>query len=228
MDAPPRGTREVHFELDQLIQAVGYVGLFGIIFAESGLLVGVFLPGDSLLFTAGLLASQGHFSLPLLAGTCVSAAITGDAVGYLFGRRVGRRLFDRPDSRWFKREHLLLAEAFYAKHGGKAIILARFLPVVRTFAPIVAGAAGMHYPRFALYNVLGGLLWGAGLTVAGYVVGNVAPDVDRYLLPIILGIILVSVLPTGLHLARERLGRVAPTVRARLLGRAVAVDPDAS
>jgi len=216
----------LHFDLEQLLQAGGYIGLFGIIFAESGLLFGVFLPGDSLLFTAGLLASQGYFSLPMLAATCSIAAITGDAFGYLFGRRVGRALFERRDSRWFRREHLLVAEAFYEKHGGKAIVLARFLPIVRTFAPIIAGVAAMSYPRFALYNVLGGVLWGAGLTVTGYLLGSIVPDVDRYLLPLIAGIVLASILPTVLHVGKEHRLRLVAAVRARFARREPTLEAD--
>ena len=193
----------MHWDIVELIRAVGYVGIFSIIFAESGLLFGVFLPGDSLLFTAGFLASQGLLSLPVLILGCVVAAVSGDAVGYIFGKRVGRRLYARDDSRWFRRKHLLAAEAFYQRHGGKAIIIARFVPIVRTFAPIVAGAANMRYRRFALFNVVGGFLWGLGLPAAGYILGSAIPDVDRYLLPIVAAIVIASVLPNVLHLTRE-------------------------
>ncbi|TAK27054.1 MAG: DedA family protein [Chloroflexota bacterium] len=192
----------MHWDLADLIRAVGYLGLFAIVFAESGLFFGFFLPGDSLLFTAGFLASQGMLNLGLLIALFVVAAITGDAVGYTFGRRVGRRFFERKDSRWFKDKHLQAAEAFYEKHGGKTVVIARFIPVVRTFAPIVAGMANMRYRRFAVYNIAGGALWGGGVTLAGYLLGSVVPDVDRYLLPIILAIIVISALPTGVHLAR--------------------------
>lgn len=201
----------VHFDLVWWLKTVGYLGLFFIIFSESGLLIGVAFPGDSLLFTAGFLASQGFFNLPLLIAVCVVAAIAGDSVGYAFGHRIGRRLFERPDSRWFKRRHLLAAEAFYEKHGGKTIVMARFLPVVRTFAPIVAGVAEMPYRRFLTFNVAGGLLWGAGLPAAGYWLGSAIPDVDRYLIPIVLAIIVLSVLPSVIHLVsahREELRRV--------------------
>ncbi|MHB1131243.1 MAG: DedA family protein [Chloroflexota bacterium] len=208
----------MHWDIVELIRAVGYVGVFFIVFAESGLLFGVFLPGDSLLFTAGFLASQGHLSLPVLVVGCVIAAITGDAVGYAFGRRVGRRLYERDDSRWFKRKHLLAAEAFYERHGGKAIVIARFLPIVRTFAPVVAGTANMRYRRFALFNIIGALLWGLGLPVAGYLLGNAIPDVDRYLLPILAAIIFLSVLPSLLHVLRE-LGGPAAAWRALRQGR---------
>ena len=193
-----------HELLEKLIKAVGYPGVFAIVFAESGLLIGMLLPGDSLLFTAGLLASQGLFDITLLVLGCVVAAIAGDSVGYAFGRRVGRRLFERPDSRWFKQKHLRATEAFYEKHGGKTIILARFLPIVRTLAPVVAGVCNMQYRRFALFNVVGGVLWGAGVTLAGYVLGATIPDIDRYLLPIIAVIILASVLPSLAHVAADR------------------------
>lgn len=191
-------------DLSELIITAGYVGIFAVIFAESGLLIGFFLPGDSLLFTAGFLASQGYFSLPLLCVLCAVGAIAGDSVGYAFGRRVGRRLFMREDSRLFKKRHLERAEAFYEKHGAKTIVLARFMPVVRTFAPIVAGISLMNYRRFVTYNIVGGLLWGVGVTVAGYVLGSTIPDVDKYLLPIIVVIVVVSVLPSAIHLLRER------------------------
>lgn len=194
-------------DLVELIKTVGYLGIVAIVFAESGLLVGILLPGDSLLFTAGFLASQGFLNLWILVPLIVAAAILGDAVGYWFGRRVGRRLYERPNSRFFKREHLLAAEAFYEKHGGKTIVLARFLPIIRTMAPIVAGVSAMRYRRFAMFNVAGALLWGAGVTVGGYLLGNVIPDPDRYLLPVIAVIILISALPTLLHAASARLRR---------------------
>jgi membrane-associated protein len=167
------------------------------------LLIGFFLPGDSVLFTAGFLASQGYFSLPLLCVLCGVAAITGDSVGYMFGRRVGRRLFMREDSTFFKKKYLERAEAFYEKHGSKTIVIARFMPVVRTFAPIVAGISDMHYRRFVTYNIVGGLLWGVGVTIAGYLLGSVIPDVDKYLLPIIVLIVVVSVLPSAIHILRD-------------------------
>ena len=191
-----------------LIAAFGtfaYVGLFAIIFAETGLFVGFFLPGDSLLFAAGVLASLGEqgLQLPFVVLICVVAAILGNLVGFTFGRRVGRPLFDRPDSRFFKRKHLLATEAFYEKHGGKTIVLARFLPFVRTFAPIVAGIGEMNYRRFVFYTVAGGLLWGVTLPVAGYMLGEALGDnIDRFLLPVILGIIAVSLMPAVIQLLR--------------------------
>lgn len=190
------------FELRALLEAIGYLGIFAIIFAESGLLIGFFLPGDSLLFTAGFLASQGIFNILWLAGLCFLAAVLGDSVGYAFGHRVGRRIFTREDSIIFHKHNLQRAQAFYDRHGGKTIILARFLPVVRTFAPILAGVGSMPYQRFLWYNVVGGALWAMGLTVLGYYLGSAIPDVDQYLLPVVIGIIALSVLPAIVHILR--------------------------
>lgn len=199
------------FDLRQLVEVVGLAGVAAIVFAESGLLIGFFLPGDSLLFTAGFLASQGAFSIIPLVLVCFAAAVVGDSVGYAFGHRVGRRIFTKDDSLLFHRTNLLRAEQFYTRHGGKTIILARFLPIVRTFAPILAGVGAMAYPRFLAYNVVGGALWAIGLTILGYFLGSAIPDVDRYLLPIVVGIIVLSVLPTVAHVLRHR------EDRARLL-----------
>lgn len=201
------------FDLVWLIKTVGYVGIFTMIFAESGLLIGFFLPGDSLLFTAGFLASQGFFNIAMLCALTFVAAVTGDSVGYTFGRRVGRRLFRKEDSLFFHKDNLLHAQAFYEKHGGKTIVLARFLPFIRTFAPIVAGIGLMHYPRFLFFNLVGGFLWAICLPVAGFFLGKAIPDVDRYLLPIIAGIVVISLLPSVLHLlrngdSRQRISRI--------------------
>lgn len=206
----------LHFDLEELIRTVGYLGLFGIIFAETGLLIGFFLPGDSLLFTAGFLASQDYFNIWVLTLVCFVAAVTGDAVGYTFGRRVGRGLFQRPESRLFRPQHLLRAEAFFERHGGKAVVLARFLPVVRTFVPIVAGVGAMRYPRFALFNVIGGVLWAIGLPWAGFFLGSTIPNVDRYLLPIIVGIIVISIAPTAIHVWRESGDEITAAVRQQI------------
>jgi membrane-associated protein len=198
-------------DLKELISGVGYWGLFGIVFAESGLYFGFFLPGDSLLFTAGLLASPSLqdrqvFELPLLIVLLSVAAIAGDSVGYWSGQKFGRKLFQREDSVWFHRRHLDRAHEFYERHGGKAIILARFLPVVRTFVPIVAGMALMSYPKFLFYNVIGGLTWVISMTAGGFFFGSLLPpdEVDKYLLPALAVIIAVSIAPTALHLYRER------------------------
>lgn len=192
------------FDLESLIQTVGLLGLTGIIFAESGLLIGFFLPGDSLLFTAGFLASQGYFNLGLLIFLCFTAAVLGDSVGYTFGKKLGPKLFNKEDSLLFHKDHLAKAQQFYDKHGGKTIILARFMPVIRTFAPIVAGAGQMEYRKFIVFNVLGGLLWAVGLPVAGYVLGSAIPDVDKYLLPIVMAIIIISIAPGAYHLLKDK------------------------
>lgn len=194
----------LHFDIVKLIQSVGYLGVFAIVFAESGLFFGVFLPGDSLLFTAGFLASQGYFNFTILVVGCFLAAVFGDNIGYAFGKKVGSRLFSREDSFWFHKRHLSTAEKFYEKHGGKTIILARFVPIVRTFAPIVAGIGNMNYERFLLFNSVGGFLWAVGITTAGFFLGKVIPGIDKYLLPILLLIILISLLPTIVHFVKDR------------------------
>lgn len=189
--------------LETILPAIGYLGIFAIVFAESGLLIGFFLPGDSLLFTAGFLASQNIFNVYFLAFGCFTAAVLGDSVGYAFGHRVGRRLFNRENSILFHKDHLMKAERFYEKHGKKTIVLARFMPVVRTFAPIVAGIGKMEYRTFVVYNIIGGLLWAVGLTFAGYLLGNLIPNVDKYLLPIIGLIVILSVLPQTIHILKD-------------------------
>lgn len=194
----------LHFDIKQIVESFGYIGLFAIIFAESGLLVGFFLPGDSVLFTAGFLASQGIMNIYLLVPLLFIAAVTGDSVGYMFGHKVGKKLFTKEDSIFFHKKHLIRAQEFYEKHGGKTITIARFLPVVRTFAPIVAGMGEMPYSKFIFYNLLGGFLWAVCLPLAGYFLGSLIPNVDKYLLPIIVLIVIASVLPTAIHLIKER------------------------
>ncbi|AUG78144.1 membrane protein [Kitasatospora sp. MMS16-BH015] len=188
-----------------LISTFGLIGILAIVFAESGLLVGFFLPGDSLLFTAGLLVAGGTLPQPLwlVAGLVVVAAVAGDQVGYVFGRKVGPGLFRRPDSRLFKQENVVKATGFFDRHGPKAIVLARFVPVVRTFTPVIAGVGGMDYRRFVRYNVLGGVLWGAGVTVLGYFLGQIAFVRDNIEL-ILVGIVLVSAVPVAVELLRAR------------------------
>jgi membrane-associated protein len=194
----------MHFDLVEIIKSVGLLGIVGIVFAESGLFFGFFLPGDSLLFTAGFLASQGYLNIWWLVIGCAVAAIVGDNVGYTFGHKVGAKLFNQPNSKLFKKEHLLKAQKFYEQHGPATIIIARFMPVIRTFAPIVAGAANMHYSTFMTYNTVGGLIWGAGLPLLGYWLGNLIPDVDKYLLPIVGAIVVLSVAPGVWHYVHEK------------------------
>lgn len=189
-----------HFSLIELLQTVGYLGMFAIVFAESGLFFGFFLPGDSLLFTAGLLASQGIFSIWIVLALLASAAVLGDNVGYWTGRKLGTWLMRQKDSFFFKKRYLIEAQEFYDKHGGKALILARFIPAVRTFAPIAAGIADMQYQKFFFNNILGGTLWVVGMTVGGYFLGSIIPNVDKYLLPIIAVIVIISILPAIWHM----------------------------
>ncbi len=196
-------------DLPSLVATAGYVGLAAIVFAESGVFLGFFLPGDSLLFTAGIFAARGDLSMPILLPLLFAAAVAGDSFGYGFGRRVGPRLFSKPDARLFKRSHVDRTRAFYDRHGPKTIVLARFVPIVRTFAPILAGVGRMPYRKFLVYNVTGALLWAVGVTTAGYLLGSSVPDIDRYLLPIIALIVAVSVAPP-----------VAEALRARRAGRA--------
>ena len=190
--------------ITELIQWAGYLGLFGIVFAESGILVGFFLPGDSLLFTAGILASQGIFDMWFLVPLLAVAAIAGDSAGYWTGKRLGPRLFEKENSRLFKKERLERAREFYNSHGGKTIVMARFMPFIRTFAPIVAGMTEMKYRRFLAFNVLGGIFWVALLTSMGFFLGRLIPDIDLYILPVIGLVILISFLPAGAHLLVKR------------------------
>ena len=193
-----------------LIDKVGLVGIWLIVFAESGLLVGFFLPGDSLLFTAGFFASSPssipselHLNLPLLLIGCFVAAVAGDQVGYLFGHRVGDALLQRPDSRFFKRSNVEKAQRFFDKHGAKTIVLARFVPIVRTFAPIVAGVSSMRYRTFVTYNIVGGALWAIGVTLLGYFLGQV-DVVEENLEITILVIVAMSLMPMVVELLRAR------------------------
>ena len=187
-----------------LIETFGTIGLFVIVFAESGLLIGFFLPGDSLLFTAGLLASQGVLNFPLILVGCFVAAVVGDQVGYAFGARVGPALFRRPDSRVFKQEYVDKARHFFERYGSKTIVIARFVPIVRTFAPILAGVGTMRYRTFVTFNILGALLWAVGVTSIGYILGESVPHIDKYLLPVIAVIVLASVTPIAFELLRNR------------------------
>ncbi len=206
-------------DLVQLIETVGYAGLFAIIFAESGLFFGFFLPGDSLLLTAGLLASRGILSEFILVPGLFVAAVLGDSVGYWFGAKTGPLIFNREESLLFRRKNLLAAKAFYDKHGGKTITLARFLPFIRTFAPIVAGAAGMNYRRFLAFNFLGAVLWAIGVTMLGYTLGHFfgsIEGVDRYFTLLVLAFFFIPGLPTLIHLWRDNRERILGWVKARL------------
>ncbi len=181
------------------IQTIGFLGVMAIIFAETGLFVGFFFPGDSLLFTAGLLASRGAFNIYLLIPSLFLASVAGNLVGYYFGKSVGSKIFLRPDSLLFRKEHLERTKSFFTKHGGKTIILARFIPIVRTFAPILAGVSSMNISLFLTHSVIGGALWTIILTILGFILGNTVPNIDHYLLPIVGVIIVLSFVPTLFH-----------------------------
>jgi len=187
-----------------LVKTLGYIGVALFVFAESGVLLGIFLPGDSLLFAAGLLSAVGFLSIWPLVVLVVIAAILGDSVGYWFGTRVGASLYQRPDSRFFKQAYIKRTETFYQKYGGRAIILARFVPIVRTIAPILAGIGSMNYRTFISYNAIGGLAWGAGVTLCGYFLGVLIPNSEQYILPISLAIIVVSFLPILVNIVRNK------------------------
>ncbi len=186
-----------------LIETFGYVGLFFIIFAESGILIGFFLPGDSLLFTAGFLASQGYLRIEILIPILFLMAFAGDSLGYLIGKITGPKIFSRPKSFWFHPENVQKTEQFFERYGVKTIILARFIPVVRTFAPVMAGVGKMNYRTFVIYNAVGALAWAVGLTLLGYLFGNFIPNADKYILPIIVLIILASLAPPIWHMLKR-------------------------
>jgi membrane-associated protein len=192
------------YALDDLIRWGGYLVLVVIVFTETGLLVGFFLPGDSLLITAGLVAAAGGLDIWLLNALLIVAAIVGDSVGYAIGYRTGPRIFRKEESRWFSRRHLLRTREFYERHGGKTIVLARFIPIIRTFAPVVAGVGRMEYRRFLFYNVFGGLGWVVSLTWAGYLLGQTIPNIDRHIHLVVGVVILLSVLPIGIEWWKAR------------------------
>lgn len=207
-----------------LIEFIKWASIFGvafIVFAESGLLIGFFLPGDSLLFTTGFLIHAGFLDINVHVAVLILfiAAVVGDSVGYTFGRKAGPRLFKKPDARLFKQEYVQRAQDFYEKHGGVTIIIARFIPIVRTFAPVVAGVGQMEYRRFLAYNVIGGILWAAGITYLGYFLGawfeHMGLEIDHILLPIIAGIIIISVLPPAIHILKEKKNRDALVASAK-------------
>ncbi len=191
---------------NKILDSVGTLGLFAIVFAESGIMIGFFLPGDSLLFTAGLLSATRNvlWPFPVLLIGCAVAAILGDQVGYMFGNKTGPRLFSKPESRLFKREHLQRAEDFYERHGSKTIVIARFVPVVRTFAPIVAGASNMRYRTFVLYNIVGGVAWSTTMLCLGYGLGKKFPKIGDYLDYAVVIIIVLSLIPIAFEYLRQR------------------------
>lgn len=195
------------FDIEQLISGGGLILITLIIFAESGLLIGFFLPGDTLLFGAGLAASQGKLPLILLIISTALAAIIGDNVGYSIGRRAGPRLFKQKDGLLFRTEYLEQAEKFYESHGGKTIVLARFTPIIRTFAPVVAGAGKMDRRRFTIYNIFGGLLWTISMTLLGYFIGSKIPHLDKYIELVLLGVVVLSIGLAVFHILKDKQSR---------------------
>ncbi len=192
-------------ELINSLTPYAEVAIWLIIFAETGLLIGFFLPGDSLLFTAGLLAGQEKLNIALLLPGVFIAAFIGDQVGYTIGQKIGPRLFNKPDSRFFKQEYVTHTKNFFAKHGSKTIVIARFVPVVRTFAPVLAGVGEMDRRTFVIYNLVGAFLWAVGITLLGYALGDlVGESIDKYLLPIIAAIILISLIPPFIEWRRAK------------------------
>lgn len=190
--------------LEEIVLWGGYLGLFAIIFAETGLLIGFFLPGDSLLVTAGLFAARGQLDIVLLNLLLCVAAVSGDAVGYTIGLRAGHALFNRPQSRFFRRDHLLKTKEFYDKYGGITIVMARFMPFARTFAPVVAGIAEMKYRRFALFNIAGGIGWITSMTLTGYFLGRTIPGIEKHIEYVIALVVFVSLLPMIIKYVQHR------------------------
>jgi len=178
-----------------IIKTLGLAGVIFIVFAESGLFFGFFLPGDSLLFTAGFLASQGLISPAALFFGAFIAAVLGDSVGYAFGKKIGPKIFTKEDSFFFNKKHIERSEHFYEKYGKKTIILAHFIPIVRTFAPILAGVGNMSYRTFIAYNIVGGFVWSVGVSALGYALGTIVPNADSYVTPLVILIIIVSFIP---------------------------------
>ncbi len=193
--------------LSDTIIAFGYIGVFITIFAESGFFLGFFLPGDSLLFTLGILASQGVFNIYYLIGLSITAAILGDSFGYYVGNKFGPRLFNREESFFFKKEYVAKTQEYFNKYGKRTIIIARFVPIVRTFTPIIAGIGNMNYKVFISYNIIGGVVWAGGLLAISYILGTRIPGIENYLGYIVVGIILVSVIPVAYDLIKNTRNR---------------------
>jgi membrane-associated protein len=194
------------YNVPELIRLVGLYGLIFVIFAETGLMVGFFLPGDSLLVTAGLFAARGDLDIAVLIPSLMAAAILGNATGYFIGHKAGHALYSRPNSFFFRREHLLRTHEFYERHGGKTIIMAQFMPIARTFAPVVAGAADMTYRRFATFNIVGAILWIGSMVLTGYFLGRLIPGIESRIHIVVAVVIFLSLLPAIIGWAKSKLG----------------------
>jgi membrane-associated protein len=196
-----------HFLTDVrgLVQTGGYIALAIIVFTETGLMIGFFLPGDSLLVTAGLFAAKGDLDIVFLNLLLITCAILGDATGYFIGRKLGPALYRKEDSLLFKKKHLIATQEFYERHGGKTIIIARFVPIIRTFAPVVAGMANMGYRRFAVFNIIGGIAWVFSMTMIGYSLIKIFPDAEKHIHIIIIVVIVLSILPGVIEVMRAKL-----------------------
>jgi membrane-associated protein len=192
------------YNVPELIRIVGFYGIVAVVFAETGLLIGFFLPGDSLLITAGLFAARGDFNILTLVLSLIPAAILGNATGYFIGHRTGTALYQRPDSLLFRREHLQMTHDYYVRHGGKTIVLAQFIPILRTFAPVVAGVGKMGYRQFATYNIVGAILWVGSMTLAGYLLGSLVPNIEKQIHYVVAGVIAVSLMPPAIAWLRRR------------------------
>jgi membrane-associated protein len=193
------------YNIPELIRFGGLYGMVFIIFAETGLMVGFFLPGDSLLVTAGLFAARGDLNIATLIPSLIVAAILGNTTGYWIGNRAGKALYSRPDSLLFRRQHLIRTHEFYERHGGKTIVLAQFMPIVRTFAPVVAGAAGMSYTRFIAFNVVGAIIWITSMSLTGYYLGRIVPNIESRIHIVIAIVIFLSLLPAIIGYVQSKL-----------------------
>jgi membrane-associated protein len=202
-------------EILNSLSPYGEIGLIFIIFAETGLLIGFFLPGDSLLFTAGLLANEGNMNLAVVLVGCFAAAVIGDQVGFTIGQKAGPRIFNRPDSRFFKQEYVERTHQFFERHGPKTIVIARFVPVVRTFAPVLAGVGTMSRRTFLTYNLIGAFVWVFGVTLAGYFLAEaIGDDIDKYLFPMIAVIIVLSLIPPFIEWRKSKKHPAHPVTTA--------------
>ncbi len=190
--------------LTPFIESAGYIGIFGMIFAETGLFFGFIFPGDTLLFVAGFLASQGYFSIAILLLGTIFFAIVGDNIGYWTGKKLGPKIFVREDSFFFRKAHVAKAKNFFDKHGRKTIVLARYVPVVRTFSPVIAGVVEMPYAQFFLFNILGAIFWCGSVLLIGYFLGKRISNIDDFILPIVAGIFLISFIPVAIHAISAR------------------------